>query len=59
MNQINEAIKRELEIIKAEGLYKEERIITSPQSANIETTQNPSVLNFCANNYLDYHLTRT
>lgn len=52
MNQINEAIKRELEIIKAEGLYKEERIITSPQSANIETTQNPSVLNFCANNYL-------
>lgn len=52
MNQINEAIKRELEVIKAEGLYKEERIITSPQSANIETTQNPSVLNFCANNYL-------
>lgn len=52
MNQINEAIKRELEIIKAEGLYKEERIITSPQSAHIETTQNPSVLNFCANNYL-------
>jgi len=52
MNQINEAIKKELEAIKAEGLYKEERIITSPQSANIETTQNPSVLNFCANNYL-------
>ena len=52
MNLINEAIKRELEVIKAEGLYKEERIITSPQSANIETTQNPSVLNFCANNYL-------
>ncbi|NBU52678.1 MAG: glycine C-acetyltransferase, partial [Chitinophagia bacterium] len=34
------------------NIYKEERIITSPQSAHIETTQNPSVLNFCANNYL-------
>ncbi len=37
--------------IKEEGLYKEERIITSPQSGNI-TVKNQKVLNFCSNNYL-------
>lgn len=52
MNRVNEAIKKELETIKEEGLYKEERIITSPQSASIQTTSKPEVLNFCANNYL-------
>ncbi len=41
----------ELEDIKSAGLYKSERIITTPQSAII-TTQNTEVLNFCANNYL-------
>ena len=39
----------ELEDIKSAGLYKSERIITTPQSAKI-TTQNTEVLNFCANN---------
>jgi glycine C-acetyltransferase len=41
-----------LEGIEAEGLYKKERIITSPQSANIEVSGGQKVLNMCANNYL-------
>ncbi len=40
--------------IKSQGLYKEERIITSPQGAAISTTEKPEVLNFCANNYLGF-----
>jgi len=40
-----------LDTIKSEGLYKEERIIQSEQSAKI-TVNNENVLNFCANNYL-------
>lgn len=52
MKQINQAIQKELDEIKEQGLYKEERIITTPQSAKIKTTTNPEVLNFCANNYL-------
>ncbi len=38
--------------IESEGLYKKERIITSPQKANIEVTGGQKVLNMCANNYL-------
>jgi glycine C-acetyltransferase len=38
--------------IENEGLYKKERIITSPQSANIKVTDGNQVLNMCANNYL-------
>ena len=41
-----------LDDIKASGLWKEERIITTPQSARIDTTKADGVLNFCANNYL-------
>jgi len=41
-----------LEGIEAEGLYKKERVIISPQSANIEVTGGQKVLNMCANNYL-------
>jgi glycine C-acetyltransferase len=41
-----------LEEIKAQGLYKTERIITSPQDAKIEITGGRRVLNMCANNYL-------
>jgi glycine C-acetyltransferase len=41
-----------LEEIKSQGLYKTERIITSPQDANIEITGGRRVLNMCANNYL-------
>ncbi len=38
--------------IKDDGLYKNERIITSPQSAHIELPDGQKVINFCANNYL-------
>ena len=38
--------------IESEGLYKKERVITSPQRANIEVTGGQKVLNMCANNYL-------
>ena len=38
--------------IENEGLYKNERIITSPQKANIEVSTGQKVLNMCANNYL-------
>ncbi len=41
-----------LDDIKNSGLWKEERIITTPQSASIDTTKANGVLNFCANNYL-------
>jgi glycine C-acetyltransferase len=44
-------IAKEVEEIKASGLYKRERIITSPQGAEI-TVGGKTVLNFCANNYL-------
>ncbi|MEB2297872.1 MAG: aminotransferase class I/II-fold pyridoxal phosphate-dependent enzyme, partial [Ignavibacteria bacterium] len=41
-----------IEQIKQDGLFKNERVITSPQSANIEVTGGQKVLNLCANNYL-------
>ena len=41
-----------LDDIKQSGLWKEERIITTPQSNSIDTTKANGVLNFCANNYL-------
>ena len=51
-DQIKDSIRNELSEIKNAGLFKEERIITTPQSATIRTTSGPKVLNFCANNYL-------
>lgn len=42
----------ELESIREQGLFKAERIIVSPQSAEIELEGGRKVLNFCANNYL-------
>jgi glycine C-acetyltransferase len=42
----------ELDAIREQGLFKAERIITSPQSAEIELEDGRKVLNFCANNYL-------
>src|SRR5262245_1858196 len=41
-----------LESIRAQGLFKNERIIGSPQSAHIKLASGARVLNFCANNYL-------
>jgi glycine C-acetyltransferase len=42
----------ELDSIREQGLFKRERIITTPQSASIRTDDGREVLNFCANNYL-------
>jgi len=42
----------ELESLKEQGLYKAERVIVGPQSADIEVSTGEHVLNFCANNYL-------
>lgn len=50
--KIKEHLQNELEDIKENGLYKKERIITSPQGAEITIDTGETVLNFCANNYL-------
>ncbi len=50
-DNIRRYYSEEIAAIKEAGLYKSERIITTPQSATINT-QNKEVLNFCANNYL-------
>jgi len=52
MSVIDKELKKELAEIEAAGLYKKERVITTPQSAAIGTTAGHEVLNFCANNYL-------
>jgi glycine C-acetyltransferase len=49
---IKEHLRQELEQIKEDGLYKKERIITSPQGAVIKISTGQEVINFCANNYL-------
>jgi glycine C-acetyltransferase len=45
-------LQSELDDIRSNGLFKEERIITSPQGAEIELNTGQKVLNFCSNNYL-------
>jgi len=52
MYTIQERIAQELADIKANGLFKNERIITTPQGADIATSAGKEVVNFCANNYL-------
>lgn len=49
---IKQHLKQELENIKEQGLFKEERIIVSSQGAEITLETEQTVLNFCANNYL-------
>ncbi len=49
---IKEHLQKEIEEIKEAGLYKRERIITSPQDAVIKISTGQEVINFCANNYL-------
>ncbi|MGD8199689.1 glycine C-acetyltransferase [Ornithinimicrobium sp. W1679] len=51
MYAVKDQLRAELEAIEADGLTKHERLITTPQSAHIGTTQGEA-LNFCANNYL-------
>ena len=50
--KMKEHLQQELTGIKEAGLYKNERIITTPQRANIKLNDGRDVLNFCANNYL-------
>ncbi|OYT16999.1 MAG: glycine C-acetyltransferase [Bacteroidetes bacterium 4572_77] len=49
---IKEHLQKEISDIKSAGLYKDERVITSPQGAAINVATGQEVLNFCANNYL-------
>lgn len=50
--KFKEYLQSELQEIKDAGLYKKERIITTPQAAAIKVNTGEEVLNFCANNYL-------
>ena len=50
--KLKNQLENELSNIKEEGLYKTERIITTPQGASIKVSTGEQVLNFCANNYL-------
>jgi len=45
-------LRAELDHIKQDGLYKAERVLTSPQQAHIAVQSGAEVINFCANNYL-------
>ncbi len=51
-NKTKTVISAVLDEIKEQGLWKNERIITTKQSNVIGTTEKPAVINFCANNYL-------
>jgi glycine C-acetyltransferase len=51
-NTLKPVLQQELADIESAGLYKRERIITSPQGADIEVLGGQEVINFCANNYL-------
>ena len=50
--KIKEYLQEELQTIEDNGIFKKERIITSPQGAEITISTGETVLNFCANNYL-------
>ncbi|MGB3066112.1 glycine C-acetyltransferase [Sphingobacterium thalpophilum] len=51
-NTLQPVLQKELEAIKEAGLYKQERIIVTPQGADIKVSTGQEVVNFCANNYL-------
>lgn len=51
-DSVSKVIAKELDALREAGLFKSERVITTSQSAHIETTAGGEVLNFCANNYL-------
>lgn len=51
-NSLKSKLEKEIADIKEAGLFKEERIITSPQDAVIKLNDGKEVINFCANNYL-------
>ncbi|RDV23963.1 glycine C-acetyltransferase [Alteromonas aestuariivivens] len=45
-------LRQQIDEVKQEGLYKQERVITSQQQADIQVGEGEPVINFCANNYL-------
>src|SRR5690606_6876839 len=51
-DNIKPELEKKIQAIKDAGLYKRERVITSPQSAEVTISDGTKVLNFCANNYL-------
>jgi glycine C-acetyltransferase len=51
-DKLQHQLKKEIQHIKDDGLYKKERVITSPQGAEITLDSGKKVLNFCSNNYL-------
>ncbi|MFA5497898.1 MAG: glycine C-acetyltransferase [Bacteroidales bacterium] len=51
-DRLQDHLQKELDQIREAGLYKDERIITTPQGAEIKVDTGAEVLNFCANNYL-------
>jgi glycine C-acetyltransferase len=57
MYSIQQRIQKEIEEIKVKRFYKTERIITTPQGADIKTTAGLEVINFCANNYWGFRRT--
>jgi len=52
MYTLKASLQQTLDEIQAQGLYKKERIISTPQAVEIKATPGGDVLNFCANNYL-------
>ncbi len=52
MNSVKERFTATIDEIREAGLYKNERIITNPQSSSITVKDGPEDINFCANNYL-------
>lgn len=50
--KLQPVLQKELDSIREAGLFKKERIITTPQGAEIKTSDGKTVINFCANNYL-------
>lgn len=50
--KLQPVLEKELASIKEAGLFKKERVITTPQGADIKTEDGKEVINFCANNYL-------
>jgi glycine C-acetyltransferase len=52
IGSVAQEIEKELQELRDAGMFKSERIITTPQSAEIKTTAGIEALNFCANNYL-------
>ena len=52
MTQRVQRFQLELDAIRRQGLYKDERVITTPQGVEIATREGGTLLNFCANNYL-------